>query len=188
MFIDEPHIPACDCRRCTPAAPRTFRQGSVHSGSAPLRDPGNDSRAAGNDARRSARRSSMRAGSIRGSMAVAARTKELCSTRPVLISCAHAGGGWDRFFTATACSNPNAHALALPRKMCCSPTANVDRLTPIFESADGTGPPCRARSLTRGRRASTGRSCYSTAGWSGGLPGTSYDGGAMPRRRILAQG
>ena len=35
----------------------------------------------------------------------------------------------------TACPSPNAYTLALPRKMRCSPTVNVDRLKPFFERA-----------------------------------------------------
>ena len=42
---------------------------------------------------------------------------------------------WDGPFTATACPSPNAYTLALPRKMRCSPTVNVDRLKPFFERA-----------------------------------------------------
>ncbi len=35
---------------------------------------------------------------------------------------------WDGLFTVTASPSPNAYTLALPRKMLCSPTVNVDRL------------------------------------------------------------
>ena len=42
---------------------------------------------------------------------------------------------WDGPFTVTACPSPNAYTLALPRKMRCSPTVNVDRLKPFFERA-----------------------------------------------------
>ena len=35
---------------------------------------------------------------------------------------------WDGPFTVMACPSPNAYTLALPRKMRCSPTVNVDRL------------------------------------------------------------
>jgi hypothetical protein len=46
---------------------------------------------------------------------------------------------WDGPFAVTACSAPNACTLALPRRMRCSPTVNVDRLKPFFERA-GTAP------------------------------------------------
>ena len=46
---------------------------------------------------------------------------------------------WDSPFTVTACPSPNAYTLALPRKMRCSPTVNVDRLKPFFARA-GTPP------------------------------------------------
>jgi hypothetical protein len=46
---------------------------------------------------------------------------------------------WDGPFTVTACPSPNAYTLALPRKMRCSPTVNVDRLKPFFERL-GTAP------------------------------------------------
>ena len=42
---------------------------------------------------------------------------------------------WDGPFTVTACPSPNAYTLALPRRMRCSPTVNVDRLKPFFERA-----------------------------------------------------
>ena len=66
--------------------------------------------------------------------------------------------------------------------MRCSPTVKVDRLSPFFERADE--PPLPARSLTRGRRASTRWTCCSTAGWWGGLPSTLSAGGAKPRRQM----
>jgi hypothetical protein len=40
-----------------------------------------------------------------------------------------------------ACPSPNAYTLALPRKMRCSPTVNVDRLKPFFERAGATPAP-----------------------------------------------
>ncbi len=40
---------------------------------------------------------------------------------------------WDGPFRVTACPSPNAYTLALPRKMRCSPTVNVDRLKPFSE-------------------------------------------------------
>ena len=43
-------------------------------------------------------------------------------------------------FTVTACPSPNAHTLALPRKMRCSPTVSVDRLKPFFARAGGAPP------------------------------------------------
>ena len=46
---------------------------------------------------------------------------------------------WDGPFTVTACPSPYAFTLALPRKMRCSPTVNVDRLKPFFARA-GTPP------------------------------------------------
>ena len=48
---------------------------------------------------------------------------------------------WDGPFTVTACPSPNAYTLALPRKMRCSPTVNVDRLKPFFERAGALPPP-----------------------------------------------
>ena len=48
---------------------------------------------------------------------------------------------WDGPFTVTACPSPNAYTLALPRKMRCSPTVNVDRLKPYFERAADLPPP-----------------------------------------------
>ncbi len=39
---------------------------------------------------------------------------------------------WDGPFRVTACPSPNAYTLALPRKMRCSPTVNVDRLKPFI--------------------------------------------------------
>ena len=48
---------------------------------------------------------------------------------------------WDGPFTVMACPNPNAYTLALPRKMRCSPTVNVDRLKPFFERAGATPAP-----------------------------------------------
>ncbi len=48
---------------------------------------------------------------------------------------------WDGPFTVTACPSPNAYTLALPRRMRCSPTVNVDRLKPFFErSRSGAEP------------------------------------------------
>ena len=40
---------------------------------------------------------------------------------------------WEGPFTVTACPSPNAYTHALPRRMRCSPTVNVDRLKPFFE-------------------------------------------------------
>ena len=40
-----------------------------------------------------------------------------------------------------ACPSPNAYTLALPRKMRCSPTVNVDLLKPFFERSDEQPPP-----------------------------------------------
>ena len=42
---------------------------------------------------------------------------------------------WDGPFTVQACPGPNAYTLALPRKMRCSSTVNVDRLKPFHERA-----------------------------------------------------
>ena len=47
---------------------------------------------------------------------------------------------WDNPFMVTACPSPGAYALALPHKMRCSPTVNVDRLKPFFEHADEQPP------------------------------------------------
>ena len=51
---------------------------------------------------------------------------------------------WDGPFTVAACLSPgpNTYTLALPRKMRCSPTVNVDRLKPFFERSDEQPPPC----------------------------------------------
>ena len=46
---------------------------------------------------------------------------------------------WDGPFAVTACPSPNAYTLALPRRMQCSRTVNVDRLKPYFER-DGAVP------------------------------------------------
>jgi hypothetical protein len=43
---------------------------------------------------------------------------------------------WEGPFTVTACPNPNTYTLALPWKMRCSPTVNVDRLKPFHARAD----------------------------------------------------
>ena len=48
---------------------------------------------------------------------------------------------WDGPFTVTACPSPNAHTLALPRRMLCSPTVNVDQLKPFHERADAPPAP-----------------------------------------------
>ncbi len=42
---------------------------------------------------------------------------------------------WDGPFTVQASLGPNAYTLALPRKMRCSSTVNVDRLKPFHEQA-----------------------------------------------------
>jgi hypothetical protein len=46
---------------------------------------------------------------------------------------------WDGPFTLKACPSPNAYTPALPRKMRCSPTVNVDRLKP-FHTRAGAAP------------------------------------------------
>ena len=43
---------------------------------------------------------------------------------------------WDGPIAATACQSPNAYMLALPRRMQCSSTVNVDRLKPLHERVD----------------------------------------------------
>ena len=48
---------------------------------------------------------------------------------------------WDGPFAVTACPGPNAYTLALPRKMRCSPTVNVDRLKPFHERVDAPPAP-----------------------------------------------
>ena len=48
---------------------------------------------------------------------------------------------WDGPFTVTACPSPNAYTLALPRKMRCSATVNVDRLKPFHERVDAPPAP-----------------------------------------------
>jgi hypothetical protein len=56
---------------------------------------------------------------------------------------------WDGPFTVTACPSPNAYTLALPRKMRCSPTVNVDRLKPFDARADE--PPAPGPVLDQGQ-------------------------------------
>ncbi len=48
---------------------------------------------------------------------------------------------WDGPFTVTACPSPNAYTLALPSRMSCSPTVNVDRLKPYFARRGAPPPP-----------------------------------------------
>ena len=48
---------------------------------------------------------------------------------------------WDGPFTVLASPSPNAYTLALPRKMRCSATVNVDRLKPFFARGDAAPPP-----------------------------------------------
>ena len=48
---------------------------------------------------------------------------------------------WDGPFTVTACPSPNAYTLALPRKMRCSATVNVDRLKPFHERVNAPPEP-----------------------------------------------
>ena len=48
---------------------------------------------------------------------------------------------WDGPFTVLASPSPNAYTLALPRKMLCSATVNVDRLKPFVPRADAPPPP-----------------------------------------------
>ena len=50
---------------------------------------------------------------------------------------------WDGPFSGIACPGPNAYTLALPSRMLCSPTVNVDRLKPFFER-DGADPTPRS--------------------------------------------
>jgi hypothetical protein len=59
------------------------------------------------------------------------RTKELLDTADI----GKLRPRWDGPFTVVACPSPNAYTLALPRKMRCSPTVNVDRLKPYYERA-----------------------------------------------------
>jgi hypothetical protein len=67
------------------------------------------------------------------------RTKELR-----LLDAAYIGKlrpRWDGPFTVTACPSPNAYTLALPRRMRCSQTVNVDRLKPYVERPADLPPP-----------------------------------------------
>ena len=48
---------------------------------------------------------------------------------------------WDGPFPVIACPSPNAYTLALPRKMRCSLTVNVDRLKPFSERAGAAPAP-----------------------------------------------
>jgi hypothetical protein len=68
---------------------------------------------------------------------VTVRTKELLDAADI----GKLRPRWDGPFTVTACPSPNAYTLALPRKMRCSPTVNVDRLKPFFERAGATPAP-----------------------------------------------
>ncbi len=48
---------------------------------------------------------------------------------------------WDGPFTVTGCPSPNAYTLALPRRMLCCPTVNVDRLKPFHARIDSPPAP-----------------------------------------------
>ena len=48
---------------------------------------------------------------------------------------------WDGPFTIVTCPSPNAYTLALPRRMQCSPTVNVDRLRPFYEPVEAPPAP-----------------------------------------------
>ena len=48
---------------------------------------------------------------------------------------------WDGPFMVTACPSPNAYTLALPPRMQCSRTVNVDRLKPFFARVDAPPAP-----------------------------------------------
>ena len=48
---------------------------------------------------------------------------------------------WDGPFMVTACPSPNAYTLALPPRMRCSSTVNVDRLKPFFARVDAPPAP-----------------------------------------------
>ena len=48
---------------------------------------------------------------------------------------------WDGPFAVTACPSPNAYTLALPPRMLCSSTVNVDRLKPFRERASAPPAP-----------------------------------------------
>ncbi len=63
------------------------------------------------------------------------RTKELLDAADI----GKLRSRWDCPVTVTACQSSNAHTYSLPRKMCCSPTVNVDLLKPFYERA-GTVP------------------------------------------------
>ena len=67
------------------------------------------------------------------------RTKELLDAADTSIG--KLRPRWDGPFTVVACPGPNTYTLALPRKMCCSPTVNVERLKPFFERLDALSPP-----------------------------------------------
>ena len=69
---------------------------------------------------------------------------------------------WDGPFTVTACPSPNAYTLALPCRMRCSPTVNVDRLKPFVDRAGAS--PAPGPVSARDRKGSTRWSCCSTAG------------------------
>jgi hypothetical protein len=108
----------------------------------------------------------------------------------------------------TACPSPNAYALALPRKMQCSPTANVDRLKPFHARADDPPAPgpvsdpeqedgreaelllnrktTRCHALPRAvARPHVGRRCVAPGGGAASLPG---EGGRVRRRRSAPAG
>ena len=67
------------------------------------------------------------------------RTKG-CLTPQTLVSCASSGTALSRCRPARAPTG-NAYTLALPRKIRCSPTVDVDRLKPYFARADEPPPP-----------------------------------------------
>ena len=106
---------------------------------------------------------------------------------------------WDGPFTVTACPSPNAYTLALPRRMRCSPTVNVDRLKPFYERAgappapgpvsdagQAPQPPDGAwRDALPGAVAGphVGGRRVAAAGGAGALPG---EGGRVRRRRSAA--
>ena len=113
--------------------------------------------------RRSGRRSSTRARSTLCSRLVTTdqgmlRTKELLDAADI----GKLRPRWDGPFTVTACPSPNAYTLALPCRMRCSPTVNVDRLKPFVDRAGAS--PAPGPVSARDRKGSTRWSCCSTAG------------------------
>ena len=93
---------------------------------------------------------------------------------------------WDGPFTVTACPSPNAYTLALPRKMRCSPTVNVDRLKPRRVAAAGGALTGEGGGVRRHRPPPRHRAAARARGWTGdssrGHPGAAGGTGGVSAR------